>query len=94
MPVFEWDPAKNKANILKHAVDFSEAVRIFEGPVLERIDDRRDYGEDRHTAIGEVAGREIFVVYTVRAGNRRIISARKANRDERKAYREARAQAG
>jgi len=93
MPVFEWDPAKNAANISKHLLDFSDAVRIFEGPVLERIDDRRDYGEDRYTAIGETAGREIFVVYTLRAGNRRIISARKANRHERKAYREARAKA-
>jgi len=93
MPVFEWDPAKNEANILKHELDFTEAVRIFEGPVLERIDDRRDYGEDRFVAIGEVAGREIAVVYTIRAGNRRIISARKAKRYERKAYREARAKA-
>jgi uncharacterized protein len=90
MSVFEWDPAKNAANISKHQIDFSDAARIFEGSVLERVDARRDYGEDRYTAIGEAAGRELFVVYTIRAGNRRIISARKANRDEREAYRKAR----
>ena len=49
--VFQWDPAKNAANA-KHAVSFQDAIRIFEGPVLEMRDFRRDYGEEPIIAIG------------------------------------------
>ena len=86
---FEWDGDKNAANIEKHGIDFSDAKRIFEGPTLERIDDRKAYGETRIAAVGIVENRELFVVYTTRGQTRRIISARKANRHERKAYHEA-----
>jgi uncharacterized protein len=86
---FEGDPAKNEANIAKHGIDFVDAVRIFEGPTLQRPDDRRSYGETRVVAYGMVDGHEIVVVYTARLGNIRIISARTAHRNERKAYREA-----
>ena len=86
---FEWDAAKNAANLAKHGIDFGDAARIFEGPTLEREDDRADYGEARIAAVGIVEGRELFVVYTVRGRNRRFISARKANRHEREAYRKA-----
>jgi uncharacterized protein len=89
---FEWDAAKRSANLAKHGIDFRDAVQIFEGPVLEKIDRRRDYGEDRIAAIGVAMGLELYVVYTVRGGERRIISARRANRHERKAYRLGRAQ--
>jgi uncharacterized DUF497 family protein len=51
---FEWDEIKNKANIAKHGIDFDEAIGIFRGFVLEKIDNRRDYGERRFTAIGVV----------------------------------------
>jgi uncharacterized DUF497 family protein len=62
---------------------------IFEGPVLERNDVRKDYGEQRIQAIGKVDGDSLFVVYTWRGATRRIISARLANRSERDAYRKA-----
>ena len=42
---FEWDTAKNVANIAKHGIDFEDAIRIFEGPVLESPDERREYGD-------------------------------------------------
>ena len=86
---FEWDARKNAVNLAKHGIDFAGASRMFEGPVLERLDDRKDYGETRIAAVGVVEGRELFVVYTMRGENRRIISARKANRHEREAYRKA-----
>lgn len=82
-------PAKNAANLAKHGIGFRDAVRIFEGPVLEKIDSRRHYGEERVAAIGVAMGLELYVVYTKRADKRRIISARRANRDEREAYRRA-----
>ena len=87
--VFEWDPAKNEKNIAKHGIDFEDAVGIFEGPVLDRPDERRDYGEPRFIAFGILDDREIAVVYTIRATHRRIISARRASKDERKEYRDA-----
>jgi uncharacterized protein len=84
---FEWDAAKHTANLVKHGIDFRDAVRIFEGPVLEQADRRRHYGEERIAAVGMAEGLELYVVYTVRSGKRGIISARRANRHERKAYR-------
>nr|VFK15326.1 MAG: Ribonuclease toxin, BrnT, of type II toxin-antitoxin system [Candidatus Kentron sp. LPFa]VFK28795.1 MAG: Ribonuclease toxin, BrnT, of type II toxin-antitoxin system [Candidatus Kentron sp. LPFa] len=55
---------------------FEDASRIFEGPTLERIDDRFEYGEVRVYAIGLVNGLEITVIYTDGDDDeRRIISA-------------------
>lgn len=86
-----WDERKRASNLAKHDIDFPAAARIFDGPVLEAPDDRRDYGELRIKAYGEVEGRVLCVIYTWRHGERRIISARKANRDETQAYRKVRA---
>ena len=84
---FEWDEAKNQANIRKHGVSFQTARRMFGGPVLTRIDDRMDYGEVRHVSIGTVdKGAVIVVAHTDRDGRVRLISARPASRRERQAY--------
>jgi uncharacterized DUF497 family protein len=83
---FEWDEAKSAANRANHGLDFAAACLVFTGPVLERKDARRDYGEDRFQAIGLVEGRVVLVVYTWRGERRRIISARKARQDERAAF--------
>jgi uncharacterized protein len=87
--LFEWDATKNAANIAKHGIDFEDAIRIFDGPVLQQADARRDYGEARIIAVGVVDDRELVVVYTMRGAYQRIISARRAHSRERKAYREA-----
>ena len=84
---FEWDPQKNRANIAKHGVGFLDARRIFDGPLLEREDDRFDYGETRIIAYGEVSGVVLAVVYVWRGKNRRLISARRATKDESGAWR-------
>ena len=83
---FEWDAKKNARNRRQHGIDFEDAVGIFDGPVLEGPDDRRDYAEERTIAYGEVNQHVIAVVYTWRAGSRRIISARKGTRNEREGY--------
>lgn len=88
MSGFEWDPKKEAKNASRH-VDFSTASRIWDGPVLERPDNRRDYGEDRIVAFGAVDDLVLAVVYTWRAQKRRIISARKADRRERRGYQDA-----
>jgi uncharacterized DUF497 family protein len=82
-----WDPKKDRRNIAHHGLAFADAVKIFEGPTLERVDDRFDYGEVRVYAIGVVNGIEITVIYTdVSRTERRIISAWRAERHEREAY--------
>ena len=85
---FEWDPEKNERNIARRGIDFVWATGIFLGPIVERIDTRRDYGETRWIAIGAVEDMELVVVYTWRASRRRIISARKAHESERERYRQ------
>ncbi|HEV2097741.1 MAG TPA: BrnT family toxin [Stellaceae bacterium] len=86
MTEFEWDPAKERRNSEERGIDFSTASQIWEGIVVERVDDRRDYGEVRIIATGEVAGRLMVVVYTRREKARRIISARKADLREKRRF--------
>ena len=84
---FTWDPVKNLANIRRHAIAFKDAARIFEGPTVERVDDRFDYGEVRVYAIGLVNGIEITVIYTDRDDDERhIISAWRAEPHERRHF--------
>lgn len=49
-------------------------------------DDRRDYGERRCIAAGEIKSHMLIVVFTIRNSVFRIISARKANSRERRKY--------
>ncbi|MEO8453065.1 MAG: BrnT family toxin [Gemmatimonadota bacterium] len=88
---FSWDPDKSEENFRLRGFDFEFATGIFGGPTLERVDDRRAYGERRVIAIGVVQGIELTVVYTDRSHDRgplerRIFSARRSNRYERKTY--------
>ncbi|QYO77117.1 BrnT family toxin [Devosia salina] len=84
---FEWDDAKNEANVLKHGIDFADAVFIFRGPIVTWSDLRVDYGEMREISTGRMANTVIVtVVHTDRTGRRRIISARRASRRERIVY--------
>jgi uncharacterized DUF497 family protein len=91
---FSWDTAKSDVSFRDRGFDYAFASLIFEAATLEREDTRRDYGERRVIAVGLAAGLELTVCYTDRVDvngvvDRRIISARRSNRRERKAYREA-----
>jgi uncharacterized DUF497 family protein len=88
----EWDENKRLANIAKHGIDFADAAQVFEGPIREREERRRDYREDRFSTVGEVDGRLLYVVYTRRRDRIRIISARRAGQDEREEYYKSRSQ--
>jgi uncharacterized DUF497 family protein len=88
---FEWDSAKDAANQRKHGIGFREAVEIFRGFVVFAEDRRHDYGEQRFIALGEYDGEVIRLVFTERKRNIRIISAWKANGNDRKNYQTARA---
>jgi uncharacterized DUF497 family protein len=83
---FEWDPAKDASNRRKHGIGFREASEIFRGRILVTEDTRRDYGERRLIALGEYDGEVIRVVFTERGAAIRIITAWKANRNDRQAY--------
>ncbi len=84
---FEWDLEKERLNITNHGIDFATAVKIFEGPVYSRHDNRFDYGEIREVSTGLIASqKEIVVIHTDVIGALRIISARRATKRERKDY--------
>ncbi len=90
MTVFEWDEAKNQTNIRKHGVDFRDATRIFDGPVVSGIGQAGRDGEIRQITIGLLDQIVVVaVVHTERTGIVRIISARPASRKERRRYEQA-----
>ena len=90
---FTWDQRKSDANLRQRGFDFDFATLVFDGPSLERDDQRADYGERRIIAVGLADGLHLTVVYTDRIGDRdvirRIISVRRSNRRERRAYDQA-----
>ena len=84
--VFEWDEEKNRINQRKHGVRFELAARVFRDENKVEIFDRgHSHEEDRWQVIGMV-NKILFVVYTERGSHIRIISARPANRTERRMY--------
>jgi uncharacterized protein len=84
---FTWDQSKNIANARRHGIAFEDARRIFDGPTVERTDDRFDYGETRVYAIGLLNGLEITVIYTDRNDDERhLISAWRAEPHERRYF--------
>jgi uncharacterized DUF497 family protein len=85
---FEWDDAKAVANLRKHGVSFDEASEVFYDPnAFEDYDPEHSGEEPRFFIIGLSSRRLLYVVYAERAGNVvRIISARKADKRERKIY--------
>jgi uncharacterized DUF497 family protein len=82
--MFEWDENKNLLNLEKHGILFEDACRIFDDYVFKTPDRRFDYGEARFLALGNMDGTIIAAVFTEREGNIRMISARHANRTDRK----------
>lgn len=82
----EWDDRKNETNLKKHGIDFEFAQEIFRGRFISKVDARKNYGEVRLLALGTFAGFTLLVVYTMRGDKVRIISARRANEEERRVY--------
>ena len=86
---FEYDPQTAKTNRLKHGVSFAEAELVFFDPLAIHDVDPDAIGEERFIAVGMGnSGRLLVVVYTMRDGEIRLISARRATRNEAKAYEE------
>lgn len=84
---FEWDEDKATQNLAKHRVSFLTAAAIFANEIIERVDDREDYGELRFIALGRVEADVYRVVYTWRGEKVvRIITAQKASKHEQEIY--------
>jgi len=83
---FEWDDQKDRLNLAKHGVDFTQAMAVFSDPARITITDERHLTEHRENTTGLVQGYLVTVTHTDRAGITRLISARPASRHERKSY--------
>lgn len=82
----EFDDVKDATNLAKHGVSLALGAVVLRNPIGEVVDDRRDYGERRMNAFGLVESRLFACAYTIRNGVRRIISVRRASRQEQRIW--------
>ena len=87
---FEWNPGNAKLNLEKHGISFQEATTVFNDPLSVTFPDPdHSIGENRYVIIGvSKFGQLLVVSHTDRGEKVRIISARKATRQERRFYEE------
>ena len=87
---FEWNEEKDKENFKKHKVSFKEAKTVFNDPFLMTFPDpEHSISEQRYLNIGiSSKGWVLIVIHTEREGSIRIISCRKATKNERRVYEE------
>lgn len=83
---FEWDEHKRQKNIKKHGIDFLDILQVFEGYTLTLEDTRFDYDEERLTTFGLLKNHVVCVVHTEMEDTIRLISARKASKNESKYF--------
>lgn len=83
---FTWDENKRLSNMKKHSIDFADVPAMFEGNVFTIEDTCFDYGETRYITFGLLQYRMIVVAHTEDNEVIRIISARKATKNEEKTY--------
>ncbi len=83
---FEWDEIKRESNILKHGFDFIDVEGIFDGETVTILDNRSNYKEERFITLGLLEGRVVVIIHTEIDDVIRIISARKATKNEEISY--------
>jgi uncharacterized protein len=84
-----WDEAKRTANRREHKIDFTAAYRFEWQSAITFVDDREDYGELREVAIGFIGPGLYVLTFTRRSGKIRVISLRKAAKNDVSRYVEA-----
>ena len=85
--LFSWDEDKRRENWERRKVDLLEAAMIFDDPeVIESVDTRGDYGEQRIQALGQVDGTYFLLAYTWRGDIRHLITAWKVGEHGRRRY--------
>jgi uncharacterized DUF497 family protein len=82
----EFDTAKDLENRAKHGVPLAIGLHVLDAMMGEVEDTRHDYGETRMQAFGMVEGRLFVCVYTLRGDVYRLISVRKASRQEQRSW--------
>jgi len=82
----EFDPEKAESNLDKHGVPLAAGAVVLENRIGELFDDRLDYGEIRINAFGLIEDRLFVCTYTMRGNAHRIISVRKASRQEQRTW--------
>ncbi len=83
---YEWDEAKRRANLRKHGIDFADAAQVFAGTTVTIEDTRFDYGETRFVTLGLLKTKVVVIVHTEEDDSIRIISIRKATKNEEANY--------
>lgn len=82
----EWDEAKRHSNLHKHGFDFADAALVFAGEIVTAEDTRWEYGETRFVTLGLLRGRAVVIIHTEDEESIRVISMRKATRNEERIY--------
>ena len=77
-----FDPVKRDATLRERGLDFAAAGRLFEGRVINVVDDRTDYGEVRRLSYGWLDDQAVAMVWTERDGSCRVISMRRMHQWE------------
>jgi uncharacterized DUF497 family protein len=83
---YEWDEAKPRINLTRHGIDFLHVAQVFDGLTLDLNDNRYDYGETRLFTLGLLNGEVVAISYTQRDDLIRLITARRASRNEEITY--------
>ena len=83
---FEWDEVKRRINLMRHGIDFVDVASAFDGLTVDLVDDRYDYGERRLFTLGLLNGEVVAISYTQRRDTIRLITARRASKNEEIEY--------
>ena len=86
---YSYDPEKKAENLKKHGMDFDDARSVIESAQAVTFEDRRfDYGESRYITLGLLHGKVVIITTAETDKTIRIISMRKADKNEQKIYHE------
>jgi uncharacterized DUF497 family protein len=83
---YTWDEAKRRANLQKHGLDFVDAEKVFDSPLVLIEDTREVYDEQRMIGIGLLDFLVVLIVHVESDEEIRVISMRKADSDETDLY--------
>ena len=83
---FTWHEAKRQVTLQRRGLDFAQAELVFVGPTFTFEDDREEYGEQRWVTLGLLNGIVVVVVHTETVDEIRVISMRKAEKDEQRLF--------
>jgi uncharacterized DUF497 family protein len=83
---FVWDEAKRRINLTRHGIDFVDVPQVFDGLTVDLLDERYDYGERRLFTLGLLNGEVVGIGYTQRGVIIRLITVRRATRNEEITY--------